>query len=575
LLTITAIQPVASRSALTNKRLISLAAALLALLSAAQAATAQPAPAIPVAGPVYSLTAEQWRADLKFMSDQLQVRHKNLYHTVSREKFAAAVADLDARIPTLQRNEIIVGMMRIAAMVGDGHTRVDPRKDIRFGFPSLPLRLYLFEDGLFIRAASPQYSSLVGAKVEAVNGVPVQDAIARVSEIISKDNEMATLLIAPVYLDMPDILNALKLSPTSSAATFTVRKDGRTSTVTIPAGAIAPSWPDDTDGSFMTPEGWVDARTAAQAPLWLQAPLDFHRAIDLPAQKALYTQLNMVTDVKGESLRQFGERIRTQAQTTNPRALIVDLRLNYGGNMDLRSGYVRELIKAEDDDTRLFVFSARGSFSATEAILVDLRRLTDAVFVGEPASSKPNSYGDGYRTRMPNSGIAVQTSIYWHQLAGQSQAPWTGVDIAAPLTFTDYVAGRDPALEVALNYAPRPTLRARLLDAAKAGGVKAVRDTVAAFQADRANRYLNLGLMVALAAESLLEAQHPEEALAVAEIGARDYPNSVDTNIVLADVADRTKHSEVALRAARRTLELEPTNRNARDIVARLTGPSR
>ncbi len=570
MLDIAPIQTVAPLSVHAAKRFVSLAVALSALSFVAEIVTAQPTSTNPPSGPVYNLTAEQWRADLKFMSEEMQLRHRNLYHTVSPQKFAAAVGDLDAQIPTLQRNAIIVGMMRIAAMVGDGHTRVDPRKDTRFGFPSLPLRLYLFDDGLFVRAASPQYSGLVGARIEAIGGVPVQEAIDRVSEIISKDNKMATLLIAPIYLDMPDILNALTLSPTSKAATFTLRKDGRTSTVTIPAGEIAPPWPDDTDGSFMTPDGWVDARTAPQAPLWLQAPLEFHRTIDLPAQKALYTQLNMVTDIKGESLRQFGERIRKEAQATNPRTLIVDLRLNYGGNMDLRSGYVSELIKAEDDDTRLFVFSGRGSFSATEAILVDLRRLSNAVFVGEPASSKPNSYGDGYRSRMPNSGIAVQTSIYWHQLAGQSKAPWTGVDIAAPLTFADYVAGRDPALEVAFHYVPRATLRTRLLEAAKAGGVKAVRDSLAAFQLDRANRYLDLPLIVALAAESLLDAQ-PEEAFAVAEIGARDYPNSVDANVVLAYVADRTKRPEVALRAARRTLELDSTNRTARDIVARTT----
>ena len=551
-------------------KLLAIATACGALSLGAATAHAQPTTK-PPAGPVYDLTADQWRADLKFMSEEMQRRHKNLYHTTTPEKFAAAVADLDARIPTLQRNEIIVGMMRIAAMVGDGHTRVDPRKDIRFGFPSLPLKLYLFDDGLFVRAAAPQHAQLVGAKIEAINGVPVAAAIDRVSEIIPRDNEMAIKLMAPILLDMPDVLHALKLSPTSKAATFTLRKDGRVSTVTIPAGAIDPPWPPDTDASFMTPDGWVDACKTAK-PVWLQAPLDYHRVIPLSDRNALYTQLNMAADVKGESLGQFGERIRKQAEATNPRALIVDLRLNYGGNMDLRSRYVRELIKAEDDDTRLFVLSARGSFSATEAILVDLRRLTNAVFVGEPASSKPNSYGDGYRTYMPNSGIAVQTSIYWHQLAGQSKAQWTGVDIAAPLTFADYVAGGDPALEVALNYSPRPSLRDQLLQAAKTGGVKAVRDTLTAFQADVANRYLNLGTIIPAAAEYLLATQ-PEEALAVAEIGAQKYPNSVDANIVLAYVADQTKRPDVALRFARRTLELEPSNRTARDIVARLTAP--
>jgi hypothetical protein len=88
------------------------------------------------------------------MVDQMERRHMNLYHTVTREQFARAVAELDARIPALQRHEIIVGMMRIAAMVGDAHTNVSPLKDTKFEFRSAPLKLYLFEDGLYVRAAT-------------------------------------------------------------------------------------------------------------------------------------------------------------------------------------------------------------------------------------------------------------------------------------------------------------------------------------------------------------------------------------------------------------------------------------
>jgi hypothetical protein len=56
----------------------------------------------------------------------------------------------------------------------------------------------------------------------------------------------------------------------------------------------------------------------------------------------------------------------------------------------------------------------------------------------------------------------------------------------------------------------------------------------------------------------------------VAEAGARDYPTSVDANLILAYIADLMKRPDVALRAATRTLELDPTNRTARDIVARV-----
>jgi hypothetical protein len=402
-----------------NTRILRATPLALCLALAHPVSSQIPAPAAPA-----PLTAEQWREDLRFMAAEMEKRHANLYHSVSREAFAAAVADLDARIPTLQRNEIIVGMMRIAAMVGDGHTRVDPRKDARFGFASLPLKLYLFEDGLYVRAAAPEHAVLVGARIEAVGGVPVEEAVRRASELASRDNPIGPKLFVPLYLNMPDILHALKLSPRRDAAILKLRKGGRSWTATVPAGSVDPLWPPDTDISLVTPEGWVDARLTPRPPLWLQAPLDYHRLIELPEPRALYVQLNMVTDIKGQTLARFAARIGERAAAANPRALILDLRLNHGGNGGLRNPLVRELIKAEDEDTRLFVLTWRGTFSASQFILDDLDRLTDAVFVGEPASSKPSSFGDAYRMPMPNSGISVRSSLVWWQ-SGQNFDPST------------------------------------------------------------------------------------------------------------------------------------------------------
>ena len=48
--------------------------------------------------------------------------HKNLFHTMTEEEFYDAVRKLDAQIPGLERNEVIVELARIVAMVRDGHT---------------------------------------------------------------------------------------------------------------------------------------------------------------------------------------------------------------------------------------------------------------------------------------------------------------------------------------------------------------------------------------------------------------------------------------------------------------------
>lgn len=545
-----------------------LATALLALVMAPISGPggAQPAAA---PAPIPQLTAEQWREDLRFMAAEMERRHANLYHHVSREAFAAAVADLDSRIPTLQRNQIIVGMMRIAALVGDGHTRIEPRKDDRFGFPSLPLKLYLFEDGLYIRAAAPAHAALVGARIEAIGGVPVAEAIRRAAELASRENEMGPRLYVPLYLNMPDILQALGLAETRSEAVLTLRRGNRRWTARVPAGAVDPRWPADTDISLVTPEGWVDARRAPQ-PLWLQAPLDLHRLIELPERRAIYAQLNMVADVEGETLTRFGTRIRERAQATNPRAVILDLRLNTGGGGHLRNGFVRELIRTEDEDTRLYVLTWRGTFSASQFILNDLDRLTSAVFIGEPAASSPTGYGDSYRSIMPNSRITVRTSIvYWQE--GQNRDRWTWVDIAAPLSFADYAAGRDPALEAALSGALPIPLADRVL--VETGGLAAVRQVAESYRQDPVNCYANVTLQLIRAAERLFFAGRGEEALMVAQMATAHNPDNADAFNVLAHLARRAGRNDLARPAALRVLELDPNNREARTLLEQL-GPA-
>lgn len=528
-----------------------------AAVAAQSAAAAQPRP----------LSAAQWREDLRFLASEMERRHKNLFHSVSRERFAAAVADLDARIPKLQRHEIIVGMMRIVAMVGDGHTRLDPLKDEAFDFRSLPLKLYLFDDGLYVRAASPEFKDLVGARVARFDGVPVDEALRRVGEITGADNDWGRRFYASTYLGMPALLNALKLSPRADAAVLTLANGRREWTVTVPAGAVEPRWPSDTDISLSTPKGWSDARGQSPQPIWLQGPLDFQRIVELPEQKALYAQLNMVTNVKDRTLAQFGDALLELVRKTNPRALILDLRLDRGGNGDLRYGLVKDLIKAEDEDTRLFVLVGRGTFSAAEFLLDDLDRFSDAVLVGEPAAGKANSYGDGYRISLPNSGLKPSVSIYWWQV-DQRPRDFTPIDVAASLTFTAYAAGRDPALEAALAYQPRPTLEARLLTAADQG--QDVEHAYEAWRSDVANRYVDAERQLVLAGQSLYRAKHPADAIAITRTAMRQYPQSADAAAVLAFLGEWTGDKALALQGATRALDLDPDNRQMRALLERV-----
>src|SRR5579859_6890108 len=96
-----------------------------------------------------------WQEDLRFMANEMQTTHKNLYHSISAEDFATMVQKLNAEIPSLTRAEVIVKMAQIVAAVGDGHTNIYPTRDPKIGFHTLPVEFTFFGDELYVRATQP------------------------------------------------------------------------------------------------------------------------------------------------------------------------------------------------------------------------------------------------------------------------------------------------------------------------------------------------------------------------------------------------------------------------------------
>ena len=65
-----------------------------------------------------------WKQDLHYMTAEIPRRHINAFHTLTRAQFDRVVSELDSAIPTLDKDQILVGLMRITTMLGNGHTRI-------------------------------------------------------------------------------------------------------------------------------------------------------------------------------------------------------------------------------------------------------------------------------------------------------------------------------------------------------------------------------------------------------------------------------------------------------------------
>jgi len=405
--------------------------------------------------PSHDLAADdpqKWREDLHFMAREMERLHKNLYHDISREEFSTRVAALNDQIPSLSRHQIIVEMAKIAAAVGDGHTNLAPTRDPKIGFRILPIALYFFEDGLFIRAAHNSQSGLLGARVLRIGKAGVADAYATVKTMISRDNEQGVLYWAPQFLVMPEVLHALGLVDDLESVRLTIEQDGKRRDVTLHPLGLAEMMPPDTDMTWSRREGWIDARGESD-PLWLADAKSSARMQLLPGTRTLYVQLNQISD----QLPQFADAMRRKIAADGVDRLILDLRLNRGGHGDFNVALVRAIIQSEkiDQPGRFFCIIGRATFSAAQSLIDQLERDTNVTFVGEPSGSKGNAFGDSRKITLPNSGITVRASIYyWQEWFPEDKREATAPKIAALLTFDAYRNNIDPALRALATNSP-------------------------------------------------------------------------------------------------------------------------
>ncbi len=527
---------------------------------------------------VDTLTSAQWREDLHFMAAEMARLHRNLYHQVSREQFDSAVADLDARIPRLSREQILAGFTRIVALVGDGHTHLPLPWDSAAGFGRYPVSLYRFADGFYVTGADSTHAGLVGGRLVSIAGRRAEDLFAAVAPLISRDpgNRMWQRLYAGVYMATPEVLEGLGLVPKGDSATFVVQRDGREHAVELTGGGrpSAKSY-----NGWVTGGNWVTMhdRLKPPGPLWTRHPDDPFWVEYLPSARAVYLQYNAVQDGEKETVAHFFGRVCAEASRRRAERMIVDLRLNGGGDNTLNAEVVKAIMRTPPFNRRghLVVIIGRNTFSAAQNLVNSLERYTDAIFVGEPTGANPNQYGDAVPVRLRHSGVVLYVStLWWQDLDPRDRRPWTAPEIAAEMTSADFRAGRDPALEAALRWREEPTLADRMLAAFRQGDTARAFAEYRAYRDDPRHAYADTDPLLQDAARRAAAARRLPDALAIAELNVREHPRSSVAQAYLAEGYARSGRKDLAIAGFERAVALDPTNSFALARLAQLRAGS-
>ena len=525
------------------------------------------------------LSAEQWRGDVRALVAGLKERHRDLSHTAPPEAFDSAAVALMQRLPRLARHQVVMELARIAAMAGDGHPAIQPTRDAIVGFHALPVALHQFKDGLYVRAARSPNSSLAGARVTRIGNATAAEALERTRPYIGRDDEQAVRYHGPQLLAMPEVLHALGLAGSPDSARFEIEQGDEKRTVWLRAAGPSEPAAGDVDMSWRRRAGWVDARDAGYAPepLWLRSEPDsvlwWHTTV--PGTRTVYAQINQVRNGPASSFEEFTERLFATLDSGATDRLVIDLRLNRGGDGDLLRPLVRGLVRRPINERgRLMVLMGRSTWSAAQLLVDDLERYSEAVFIGEPPGTRGSHFGDSREFILPNSRIPVRASASSRQHRdARDTRPWTAPEIAAEMTFADYRSNRDPALDAALTWKPRPSLVDDLRVLVGVNDTLGIRKRIALFRDDPANAYQDLRPKIDSVATHFYTRRDLAAATRALELAASEYPESAPAQVSLADLYVASGRKDLARTRLTRALQLDPKNEAAASRLEKLGTP--
>ena len=385
-----------------------------------------------------------WRSDLGHLISEIHRLTPDYRGRALPSTTQMLVEQLRRAIPRLTDEQILLGMSDILGSLHQGHTMMwgfsfEPGAKQRLAFEFLPVQPYAFPDGLFIVDADPANRSLVGAKITAIGDIPVDQVMARVRQASSFGSEAEFAWTGPLRAMSVPLLVGIGAAKRDRPVSLTVEKNGRSSVVSLqPAPAmLGQKLPRRTPNSI------------SPSP---KTPFDFAPTSD---GSTIMVRFDQVQDAEAESLSAFAKRLDAALSSANIRNVIVDLRLNNGGNTFLYTDLLRSLTAfSTREDRQVYALIGRNVYSAAGNFATDLERLANPIFIGEPTGNTGNQFGDEGIVVLPWSGLhATIASVKW-----QLSNPWDTRGSIVPHVpvqslASDYFAGRDLAFETALKLA--------------------------------------------------------------------------------------------------------------------------
>lgn len=390
------------------------------------------------------------------------------YSESARDEALRRAQLLQAEAGNLSHEQFALRVAEIAALADNGHTAIGENA-FRKNTPRLPLRTYLFSDGLHVVWAAPALADLLGARIDAIDGRNIEEIYAVIRRYSGGVEAHRRRMLIPM-LESPALLQAAGMAQARDSLTLSgvlatgepfsrriaAEERGRAAWVSSTARLLYP-----TSGERMLSL----MRDGDPLPVYLRHRSQLFDTANLP-NGGFYIGLAYNDDADERPIRPFLDAALTRIRTEQPSFVVLDMRMNGGGDYTTTYDFARALPQAAAG-APIYVFTSPWTFSAAITTVAALKDAggDQVTIVGEPVGDRLDFWAEGGTFELPNAFLQVHYAagrhVYDGPCADIDQCFWLNYrypvrvatlepDIPAPLTFAAYREHRDPALEAVL-----------------------------------------------------------------------------------------------------------------------------
>lgn len=393
------------------------------------------------------------------------------YSAAARAEARRLAERLRTEAGELTHEQFVLRIAEIAALADNGHTAIGENA-FRKNTPRIPVRTYLFADGLHVLWATPANADLLGARIDTIDGRNIDDIYAVIRRYSGGVEAHRRRTLTPI-LESPALLQAAGVAEARDALTLTgvlangepfsrrvaAEERDRSAWVSSTNRVLYPAPP----SNFFMVSFMQDGD---ELPVYLRHRSNLFSIDPLP-NGGFYIGIAHNGDADEGPIGAFLDGALTRIRNEHPPYIVLDMRMNGGGDYTTTYAFARALPEAAGR-APIYVLTSPWTFSAAITTVGALEQAggDQVVIVGEAVGDRLDFWAEGGTFELPNAFVQVHYAAGRHNYGApctnREQCFWLNdrypvqvssltPDIAAPLTFAAYRELRDPAIEAVLT----------------------------------------------------------------------------------------------------------------------------